>query len=70
VTLTDSEGVTQRREIQLGGGFMSFGAHRLHFGLPARRAVQPVTIQWSTGEESQIAGPLELGRLYHITRSP
>lgn len=49
---------------------MSFDAPQLYFGLMAGRTAQSMTIRWSTGEESEITGPLEPGRLYHITRAP
>ncbi|MGJ8615524.1 MAG: CRTAC1 family protein, partial [Sulfitobacter sp.] len=68
VTLTDAAGNTQWREIQLGGGFMSFDAPRVHFGLPKDAAVAEAKIRWPDGVETMISGPLEAGVLYQITR--
>ncbi|CUH89334.1 FG-GAP repeat [Phaeobacter sp. CECT 5382] len=73
VTLEMADGSRQMREIQLGGGFMSFDAPRLHFGLgktgrgKTGRA-DGAHIQWPDGSETRIAGPLEPGRLYRIRR--
>ena len=68
VTLTDGTGRRLSREIQLGGGFMSFDAPRLHFGLPGGSAAQRLQIRWPDGGESIIEGPLPAGRLYRIER--
>ena len=61
-------GATQTREIQLGGGFMSFDAARVHFGLGQSGAAQGLRIRWPDGEETHLQGPLVPGQLYHIRR--
>ncbi|MDU8912165.1 FG-GAP-like repeat-containing protein [Aestuariicoccus sp. MJ-SS9] len=69
VTVTDDLGVTRSREIQLGGGFMSFDAPVAHFGMGTARGAQSVTIRWADGAETAIAGPLEAGASYRVTRA-
>lgn len=68
VTLAHSDGRQQRREVQLGGGFMSFDAPRLHFGLGTDTSATGATIRWPDGAVSEIAGPLMAGQLYQVTR--
>lgn len=69
VTLTDDEGNTLSREVQLGGGFMSFDAPRVHFGLGAARTATQLSIRWADGSETTIAGPLAANQLYQIQRA-
>jgi uncharacterized membrane protein YraQ (UPF0718 family) len=64
------EGADQQvRELQLGGGFMSFDAPIAHFGLDEGIAAERLSIRWADGSVSTIAGPLEAGGQYTITRS-
>ena len=64
-----ADGSQQTREIQLGGGFMSFDAPQAHFGLGAAAQATALRILWPGGGESRVEGPLEAGRLYHIRRT-
>ncbi len=59
----------QSRELQLGGGFMSFDAPRLHFGLGTHKQVSQLEIRWVDGSSSTIKEPLLGGRHYTITRT-
>ncbi|MDU8925806.1 FG-GAP-like repeat-containing protein [Alisedimentitalea sp. MJ-SS2] len=68
ITLTDSTGRSQRQELQLGGGFMSFDAPHVHFGLADLPEADSAHIRWPDGSETTIAGPLPTGQLYTITR--
>ena len=68
VELEEAGGRVQRREIQMGGGFMSFDEPRLHFGLSAPGPARRLTVHWATGAPSVIEGPLAPGRIYHVTR--
>ena len=70
LTLEMADGGIQTREIQLGGGFMSFDAPRVHFGLGQSGAAQGLHIRWPDGGETRLQGPLAPGQLYHIRRSP
>lgn len=70
LTLTDNLGRSQSRELQLGGGFMSFDAPRAHFGLGPASHATGVTIRWANGGTTDIAGPLSAGLLHRISRSP
>jgi uncharacterized membrane protein YraQ (UPF0718 family) len=65
--LTDNTGRTQMREVQLGGGFMSFDAARVHFGLGATQATR-LQITWADGTSNIVDGPFEPGQLYTVTR--
>jgi len=60
-------GAIQTRELQLGGGFMSFDAPRLHFGLGASDGIESATIRWPDGTITAL-GAMKSGALYRITR--
>jgi uncharacterized membrane protein YraQ (UPF0718 family) len=59
----------QTREIQLGGGFMSFDAPVAHFGLGQRDSIDGATVRWADGAETHIDGPLSAGATYIIRRT-
>jgi uncharacterized membrane protein YraQ (UPF0718 family) len=69
IEIEDETGRVQRREIQLGGGFMSFDAPTVHFGLGAAQSVQRLSITWADGTVSRPDGPLDAGHTHHILRS-
>ena len=69
LTLTMQDGSTQSREIQLGGGFMSFDVPKAHFGLGDAESAAQLRVQWRDGGQSVIEGPLNAGREYTILRS-
>ncbi|WP_306131397.1 FG-GAP-like repeat-containing protein [Roseivivax marinus] len=69
VTLTDETGRTMSREVQSGGGFMSFDMPRVHFGLGDARSATELRVRWATGEETIVAGPLQAGALYTVSRA-
>jgi uncharacterized membrane protein YraQ (UPF0718 family) len=58
----------QVREIQAGGGFLSFDAPVAYFGLGEFQQVERVEVQWSTGERSEIRGDFAAGARYRIRR--
>ncbi len=60
--------VTQQREIQLGGGFMSFDAPMVHFGLGQSLKADKLTIRWPDGSETVLRDDLQAGQHYHIRR--
>ena len=68
ITLREETGRQQSRELQLGGGFMSFDAPVAHFGLGESRFAEEARIRWADGGETVIAGPLEAGATYTVTR--
>lgn len=67
VEITLADGSTKSRELQSGGGFMSFDAPILHFGLGTQDRVITVRILWPDGGNTDL-GPLPAGSLYRITR--
>jgi hypothetical protein len=69
VTVTDARGRKQQREIKSSGGYLSFNAPRAHFGLGRASAVREISVRWSTGETSRIAGPFPAGFRYRISRA-
>ncbi|MGC1497779.1 MAG: FG-GAP-like repeat-containing protein [Sulfitobacter sp.] len=69
LTLTDGTGRAQSREIQLGGGFMSFDAPWVHFGLGAARRATELRVRWADGFETVIEGAFDVGKRYKITRA-
>lgn len=58
----------QMREIQSGGGFVSFDAPTAYFGLGGFEQVDHVEVLWSTGERSDIHGDFHAGSRYIISR--
>jgi len=69
IALTDSAGVTRRREIQLGGGFMSFDAPVAHFGLGDTAEARLINVLWADGSETVIEGAFAADADYHIRRA-
>ncbi|WP_417498122.1 FG-GAP-like repeat-containing protein [Maricaulis sp.] len=59
----------QMREVQLGGGYMSFDAPTAHFGLGEATQVTSVSIAWADGGLTRIETPLESGATYRVTRT-
>jgi hypothetical protein len=59
----------QMREVQSGGGFQSFDAPGVHFGLGDYDKVQAVSIFWADGGTTRIAKPLAAGAFYLIERN-
>ena len=70
ITITYAENERQVRELQSGGGFMSFDAAIAHFGLGDHQEVTSIQIDWSIGGTSLIDGPFEAGSKYVINRTP
>ncbi len=70
VSVTDTQGVTRRTEIQLGGGFMSFDAPMAHIGLGETGTATRLAIAWADGSETVIEGELAAGTHYRIRRAP
>lgn len=68
LTLEMADGSRQSRELQLGGGFMSYDAARAHFGLGDSHQVEALQIRWPDGQETRIAGDFAAGQLYRIRR--
>ena len=62
------DGTRMMRELQSGGGFMSFDAPVAHFGLGDATEVSSLTVHWPDGGDTKITGPLAAGASYRITR--
>ena len=58
----------QVRELQLGGGFMSFDAPVAHFGLGEHAEAGSLSIRWPDGAITELSEPLAAGSTYTITR--
>ena len=67
--LSDATGRTQMREVQMGGGFMSFDAPRVHFGLGDEVRATKLSVRWADGSETVIEGQLDVGNTYQIMRA-
>ncbi len=63
------DGSIQTRELQSGGGFMSFDAPIAYFGMGDATGIDGLTIHWPDGTRSEIIAPLESGATYRITRN-
>ena len=62
------DGSTMTREIQSGGGFMSFDAPVAHFGLGSATRVKKLTINWPDGTQTELTDGFASGATYRITR--
>lgn len=62
------DGTTMMRELQSGGGFMSFDAPVAHFGLGDAGEISRLTVHWAGGGTTEITEPLAAGATYRITR--
>jgi uncharacterized membrane protein YraQ (UPF0718 family) len=58
----------QTRELQSGGGYMSFDAPVVHFGLGSYDKIESVTVSWVDGSKTTIDGGLPAGARYRIER--
>jgi len=68
IVVNYGDGRHQLRELKSGGGFVSFDAPLLHFGLGNHGEVDDIQVTWSTGEISDLAGPFPAGQVYRIVR--
>jgi len=68
VVVRGADGSTRFREVKAGGGFMSFDAPVLHFGLGSLEEVASVEVIWSTGERTVIDAALATGQHLLIER--
>ncbi|MEL6886693.1 MAG: FG-GAP-like repeat-containing protein [Pseudomonadota bacterium] len=68
VTLSMADGTVQTREVQLGGGFMSYDAPQVHFGL-GNGVATGLTVDWAGGGRSVIAGAIRGGTRLNVTRN-
>lgn len=69
LVLHHSDGTKQMREIQAGGGFISYDAPILYFGTKEGVSIEKVEVFWSTGESSIVDGQFKAGSMYTIRRS-
>lgn len=69
VTLFHEDGSQQSRELQLGGGFMSFDAPQAHFGLAHGKSVKEALITWPNGGETKLQGPIKAGQIVLVQRN-
>ena len=60
--------IKQIREVKAGGGFLSFDAPYVHFGLGDETTVNKLAVIWSTGERIKFSREFEAGYKYTITR--
>ena len=58
----------QMREMKASGGYRSFDAPIIHFGLGINEQINEIAIRWSDGVESTIQGPFPTNREYTISR--
>lgn len=58
----------QVREMQAGGGFISFDAPAAYFGMGDFKKVDRIEVRWSTGERSELSGDFGVGARYIVTR--
>ncbi len=68
IELVDEAGQSRMRELQLGGGFMSFDAAEAHFGLGASGVVDRLVVTWADGSVTEVSGPLHAGQRYLLHR--
>jgi len=59
----------QIRELKSGGGFLSFNAPVIHFGLGSYDRISKIEIHWSTGEKTEIKGNFVANARYKMIRN-
>ena len=59
----------QIRGLKSGGGFLSFNAPVIHFGLGSDDRISKIEIHWSTGEKTEIKGDFVANARYKIIRN-
>ncbi|PYG27156.1 FG-GAP-like repeat-containing protein [Pelagimonas varians] len=69
ITLVSDDGTQQTRELQLGGGFMSFDAPQAHFGLGREKSAARAIVRWPDGGTTTLDGPIGTGSLFVIERN-
>ena len=68
IHLDGTRNLTQRKEIKLSGGFLSFDNPVIHFGVGEQTMIDRVSVRWPDGEESVVDGPLNASGIYRIVR--
>ncbi len=58
----------QIRELKAGGGFISFDAPVIHFGLGQHKQVNKIEVYWSTGEHQVVEETFKAGQRYQLER--
>lgn len=58
----------QTRELQLGGGFMSFDAPQVHFGLGPHESINRLSVKWADGSFTSLEQAMPAGHLYTVVR--
>jgi hypothetical protein len=66
VTIEDEAGGRQIREVKAGGGFQSFDAPRVYFGLGDKTVIKRVWISYRGHHHELKVGELKAGSLYHL----
>jgi hypothetical protein len=66
VIIHPSSGLPQIRELKAGGGYQSFDAPVLYFGLGQAQVVDAVEVIWPNGKQEKIQGPFTADALYEI----
>ena len=63
------DGKSQMRELQASGGFSSFDAPVVHFGLGTYESVERVEVKWPDGSSTELEGDFKVGNQYRISRT-
>ncbi len=66
VTIEDEAGMKQIREVKAGGGFQSFDAPRVYFGLGQKTVIKRVWISYRGQEREVAVEAFKAGALYHL----
>jgi uncharacterized membrane protein YraQ (UPF0718 family) len=66
---TLSDGTKLLRELRSSGGFASFNAPVVHFGIGKADKIASIEVQWPTGDSSTVQGEFVPGSRYIITRN-
>ena len=65
----DAARTRQMRDVRASGGYLSFDAPIVHFGLDEDSKVRAIEVDWSTGQSSRYEGPFEGRHRYRIERT-
>jgi uncharacterized membrane protein YraQ (UPF0718 family) len=64
----DAENLSQRKEIKLSGGFMSFDNTAVHFGIGQHQSIDSFSVTWPDGHVTEHLTSIPANRFYRLQR--
>ncbi len=69
VTIHYADGKKQMRDLLASGGYQSYDAPILHFGMGTNESVSNISVRWADGEFTTLDGNFAVGQHYSISRA-